>query len=228
MSNMSSMSADGCRVAASRNNKERSLAFLRHQLRTLMARWEFSTVTAPALLTRVPAFSGIEYNRRLRSESRLQRAVADSLTKEELEANRKRLRSEERAENASCVVAGLAYEDFIADKERRLARSAAAYAARDPRSGRVAAFCQQAAGSQAVPTTLFEAAVLREAVDVPAALQAVKQHFPHVSTSALEALLQASGVPATLPVTSAKAKAASSWYRSKHTNFRRGGGAPRH
>jgi hypothetical protein len=211
-----------CRVAPLVSRSQ----FLRNQLRGLLARSEFSLKTVPSLLRRVPAFSGLAYNKRLRSESRLQRDVEEALTKDELDESRKRLRSEERVENFACIVASLAHDDFVNDKCGDLVQNKGTYAAVHAQSGRVAAFCQhlEASGGPALPTTLFEAAVLREAVDLEAAAKCVKKDFPHVSSSAIEALLQVSGVPVTLPKSSARAQAAGNWYRSKHKRYK--GGQP--
>lgn len=186
------------------------MVFLRNQLRTLLARTDFAARTVPALLHRVPAFSGVGYHKRLRSESRLQRDVANALTKDELDASKKRLRSEERAEHGACILAALAHDDFARDK-----LGTQPYAAVDAASGRVAAFCQHLHQPPSVAPTPFEAAVLREAVDAEAALGCIQQAFPHVTLTSLETLLQGAGVPVTLPKASAKAKATGSWYRNK-------------
>ena len=194
--------------------------FMRFQLRGLLARREFALVTGPAFFARVPRYSGLPYEKRLRSQSRLQQGVQDALTREELEMCKKRLKSEERAENMICIVASLAHQD--ACDKRKLVSDPLTYAGADASiaTRRVAAFST----TSDLQMTLFESSVLREAVPVEAVLATVNEDFPHVSTNAVEALLAAAGTPMTLAKSSAKAQTRSNWYQAKHRYGRGGGG----
>ncbi|AYU78149.1 hypothetical protein, conserved [Leishmania donovani] len=175
-------------------------------LRLLATRLRFRHTVAPFFLHRVARLSGLPY-KRMRAADLLDEGAV--LTRDDLKQTRRRYKAEEQAEVERCIVSALvaeAAEAMEQDAQRVASRWAVLplFAAEGGNSTKMKATPARSALASLPDGGVrccYDQILLREPVNVFAAVAAVQRSFPHIAHTRVQQLLAANEVIAEAVVT---------------------------